>query len=74
MVLVGVEQVWKLIKVYRVVSFQNNLGFSLYAIPSTCYLVITLGNETEFKRECFDRRKYIALISEFSVNSSRNYD
>jgi len=61
-VLVGVEQVWKLIKVCGDISFQNNLGFSLYAIPSTCHLVTTLGNEMEFKRVCFDRRKCYGVL------------
>ena len=28
----------------------------------------------EFKRESFDRRKYIILTLEFSVNSSKNYN
>ena len=40
-------EVWtkykNLSKEWRVVNFENNLGFSLYAISSTCYVVATLG-------------------------------
>ena len=32
-------------------SFQNNFGFSLYAVPSMYHFVTTLENEIEFKRK-----------------------
>jgi len=33
------------------IELQVNLGFSLYAILSTCYLITTSKVEMEFKRE-----------------------
>ena len=38
-------------KIHKIMNFQNNFGFSLYAVPSMYYFVTTLENEIEFKRK-----------------------
>ena len=36
---------------HKIMNFQNNFGFSLYAVPSMYHFVTTSENEIEFKRE-----------------------
>ena len=48
---------------------QNNLGFSLCAILSVYCLVTILEVEVKFNKRSTDRRNYIDLIPDVSVNS-----
>ena len=48
---------------------QNNLGFSLCAILSICCLVTILKVGVKFNKRSTDRRNYIDLILDMSINS-----
>jgi len=32
-------------------TFQNNLGFSLYAVLSVCHIIATSGDESKFEED-----------------------
>jgi len=66
--LVTIWQVWKLIKDHDIAGFQNNLGFSLYAVSSACCLVTISEVEVEFNRRSTDKKKYVDLALKICYN------
>ena len=50
-------------------TFQNNLGFSLCTTLSICCLVTILKVGVKFNKRSTNRRNYINLILNMSVNS-----
>jgi len=62
--LVAIWQVWKLIEDHNIAGFQNNLGFSLYAVLSACCLVTISEVEVEFNRRSINKKKVCWLNTE----------
>jgi len=50
-------------------AFQNNLDFSICAVPFAYFLVTTSEVEAEFNRKSTNKNKCVDLTLKFSVNS-----